>query len=279
MDVLANYSYCLISKGGKLETEKEYTLYKHTNLINGKVYIGITCEKPYYKRFGKGGSKYKRNKHFWGAIQLYGWDNFSHEILLENLTEKEACEKEKEYIKKYEATNPDKGYNVDKGGKLSDKEIREKQKKAHEGKKLTEEHKKNISKGLGQGVNNVNYGRKQTPEAILHNSMAKTGQNNPNWGKHLKESTREKIKKKNSKPVLQYDLEGNFIKEWESGKIAAQELGLNYTGINNCLRCVRHSSGGFVWVYKDEEKIERYKQNKEIIENEGIRALNKHKKQ
>ena len=257
---------------------KEYVLYKHTNIINGKVYIGITCEKPYYERFGKGGNKYKRNKHFWGAIQKYGWDNFKHEIILDNLTEEEACKKEQEYINKYDALNPQKGYNAHKGGKLSTKEVREKMKKSHERKHLSEEHKRNISKSLGQGVNNVNYGRKQTPEAVLHNSLAKTGSKHPNWGKHLKDSTKEKIKDKVSRKCLQCDLNGNVIKEWNSGKEAAKELGLNYKGINNCLRHIRHTSGGFIWIYKDEEKEIKYSQNKHILETQGIRAVNRFNK-
>lgn len=52
------------------------------------------------------------------------------------------------------------------------------------------------------------------------------------------------------KPTLQYDLEGNFIKEWDFAKQAAQELGINYQAINSCILGKIKSSGGFKWKYK-----------------------------
>lgn len=52
------------------------------------------------------------------------------------------------------------------------------------------------------------------------------------------------------KPVEQYTIQGQFIKEWEAGKIAAIELGLNYQGISNCALGKSKSSGGFIWKYK-----------------------------
>ena len=72
--------------------EKTFIVYKHTS-PNGKVYVGITCHKPSV-RWKKDGKGYKNNVHFWGAIQMYGWDNFTHEILYEGLSEQEACQKE-----------------------------------------------------------------------------------------------------------------------------------------------------------------------------------------
>ena len=91
----------------------DYKVYKHTS-PQGKVYIGITC-KSVADRWG-GGTGYKSNKHFFSAIQKYGWDNFKHEVLFENLTKKEACEKEIALIAEYDSTNPDRGYNQSSGG-------------------------------------------------------------------------------------------------------------------------------------------------------------------
>ena len=85
---------------------REYVVYKHTNLINGKVYIGITSQKP-ESRWKKGGG-YKNNKHFYRAIKEYGWGNFSHDILTENLSIEEAETLEKLLIKKYDSCNPQK---------------------------------------------------------------------------------------------------------------------------------------------------------------------------
>ena len=52
------------------------------------------------------------------AIKKYGWDNFKHEILLNNLTKTEAQRYEVEYIQKYDSLIGHKGYNVSKGGQL-----------------------------------------------------------------------------------------------------------------------------------------------------------------
>lgn len=93
-----------------------YILYEHVNKINGKKYIGITNDKTIrwrnsgiaYNPYGKYESK------FWYAIQKYGWDNFEHNILLDNLTFEEACEREKEEISKYDLKKD--LYNLSPGG-------------------------------------------------------------------------------------------------------------------------------------------------------------------
>lgn len=52
------------------------------------------------------------------------------------------------------------------------------------------------------------------------------------------------------KPTLQYDLNGNLIKEWDFAKQAAIELGLSYQSINHCLLGKSKTSFGFIWKYK-----------------------------
>ena len=54
-----------------MNENKQYYIYKHTNIINNKVYIGQTCQIPQY-RCGKNGNGYKGNLRFWSAIQSYG---------------------------------------------------------------------------------------------------------------------------------------------------------------------------------------------------------------
>jgi group I intron endonuclease len=96
------------------ETERKWCVYMHKNKINNKKYIGQTCRDP--KRRWQNGKGYKENGHFYNAIQKYGWDNFEHIILKNNLTSDEADFWEKFYIQQYETTNPDKGYNLTFGG-------------------------------------------------------------------------------------------------------------------------------------------------------------------
>ena len=145
-----------------------YIVYQHKNKINGKVYIGITMQDPERRwRYGEG---YKSSPHFYTAIQKYGWDNFEHNILFENLTKEEACQKEQELITEFNSMNRKYGYNSTSGGdvftmndetkqKISQammgnknglghpcsEEKKKKISKAQKGKKLTEEHKQKLS--------------------------------------------------------------------------------------------------------------------------------------
>lgn len=61
----------------------------------------------------------------------------------------------------------------------------------------------------------------------------------------------ENSKKANNKITVQYDLNGNFIKEWKSGLEASKVLNLSYKAINNALRRKSHISQGFIWRYKN----------------------------
>lgn len=95
----------------------QFCVYMHTS-PNGKRYIGITS-RPVSERWGRSGNGYKDNLHFWSAIQKYGWDNFKHEILQNNLSLEEASSAEMYYISKYNTINSNFGYNHTTGGNWS----------------------------------------------------------------------------------------------------------------------------------------------------------------
>lgn len=83
-------------------------VYKTTNLINGKIYIGKDeSMKPHYI-----GSGYILKK----AIRKYGKENFKKDILESCGSREELEEKERYWIKELNATNPEIGYNVAEGG-------------------------------------------------------------------------------------------------------------------------------------------------------------------
>ena len=92
-----------------------YIIYLHRNKINNKVYIGQTKNSP--KRRWENGQGYQ-NTYFGNAISKYGWQNFQHEILVNNIqTVQEANKIETYYIQFYDSTNREKGYNIcQKGG-------------------------------------------------------------------------------------------------------------------------------------------------------------------
>lgn len=56
----------------------------------------------------------------------------------------------------------------------------------------------------------------------------------------------------NKKQVLQYDLKGNLIKEWESLKSIELELKYSHSAVGQCCRGNTKSSHGYVWKYKNE---------------------------
>lgn len=118
-----------------------YKVYIHKNLINDKKYIGITKQNP--KRRWNNGNGYKHNFYFYRAIKKYGWSNFEHLILFDNLAKEEAEQIEIELITYHKSTNPKFGYNIESGGNV--------------GKILTENTKRKISlsqKGLQSGEKN-----------------------------------------------------------------------------------------------------------------------------
>lgn len=143
-----------------------YCVYKHT-APNGKVYIGVTGRNP-KDRF-LSGHGYKQNVLFWRAIQKYGWKNIEHEILQDGLEKDVAYDLEQFYIRQYDSTNPEKGYNCSIGGKggtlgcrMSDK-TRENMSKAQSGRKLPEWVCKKISESH-KGEKNPNYGKVTSEE-------------------------------------------------------------------------------------------------------------------
>ena len=92
-----------------------YTVYCHTNKINGKKYVGITSQSVYER--WQNGKHYSRHKIFYADIIKYGWDNFSHDVLYSNLSKEDAEAKEKEIISRLNLTDSSKGYNKRSGGK------------------------------------------------------------------------------------------------------------------------------------------------------------------
>ena len=98
---------------------KKYIVYMHI-FPNNKKYIGITSKTPNGR--WEGGTGYDKIKQpvMYNAIQKYGWENVEHIILFENLSYKEASQKEIELIKLYKTNcrryGNDYGYNMTDGG-------------------------------------------------------------------------------------------------------------------------------------------------------------------
>lgn len=157
-------------------------IYKITNLIDGKVYIGQTVN--YNKRKKRHLSSLKNgnhhNEHLQRAFDKYGEDSFKIE-LIKKCNIEELDKLERYYIKELDACNHDKGYNMMYGGQRYrnfTKEVRLKMSEAGKGRKFTNEHKKKISL--------AHKGRKLSQEHISKMSATKKktkihcGEKNPN---------------------------------------------------------------------------------------------------
>lgn len=206
-------------------------IYKITNLINGKIYIGKhTFSKLDNNYFGSGIAIKK-------AIALYGKDKFSKEIICICETEKELNEKEIFYIKEFDTFKN--GYNMTLGGEgmLGNVPSAETIKKASETRKQF--YKNNPQMRL----------------KLSEKGKLKIGDLNPFFGKKLPKEHIDKMTKarviaitgdKNPSAVSVLCVELNKI--FTTAKDAAGFCGLQFsTTILKCAKGERKTAGGYTW--------------------------------
>ena len=220
--------------------ELSYFVYKHTNLVNGKVYVGITSRLP-EKRWGRNGCNYRSNLHFYNAILKYGWNvGFLHEILYSGLTKEEAEEYERNLIRHFDSANPEYGYNIALGGnsigKMSNA-IKNKISISNKGKRRTLEQRKKMSI--------------IAKETSLERSerFRKIRANFKNWndGIVFTEEQKDLIKGNTYHPVYCSELDRTF----KSISFAARELGLHQSLISKVCKGERKTTGGYQFEYAE----------------------------
>jgi group I intron endonuclease len=174
---------------------KDAGVYKLTCTDNGKIYIGksfnIFSRLGNYRRYEK---KPKGRYYFENAIIKYGWDSFTVEILetfknFDKVRDKDLLfERESYYIKLYNSTNTDIGYNIcsystDRTGVKSSEEARKNISRGQLGRVHSEETKEKLRQ--------AKLGKPGHP----HSEETKEKLRSLNIGKKISEETKEKLRK------------------------------------------------------------------------------------
>lgn len=164
--------------------EKISGIYKITNKINGKFYIGSSqnISQRWYDHKRELRHDRHCNKHLQDAWNKYGEENFSFEII-EECDIEELSKKEQLYIEKYIESGQ--MYNISHDTNSSMR-----------GRKHSEETKKKMSesrKGLNAGEKHWLYGKHVSDETKKKLSIAFSGEKNPMYGKRHSEKTIAKL--------------------------------------------------------------------------------------
>lgn len=153
-----------------MKVDKVYKIYKLT-APDGRCYIGQTSRpKPNYRWVG--GKAYKECPAIQEAIEAYGWDSFTHEIIDECHDEETATKKEQYWIAYYRATENEYGFNLTSGGKYGythSESSKEKTSRSHMGIRPSDETRQKLreialarppmSEEQKRKISDSNYGR------------------------------------------------------------------------------------------------------------------------
>ena len=223
-------------------------VYLVKNLINGKMYFGITVD-DFDTRYGSNIAKNTHNDHLRSSIEKYGIENF--EINKEfdvAYTEDDLYDLEDMYICIYNTIDRRFGYNKcrsgskHKGHGKPSEETRHKQSEAKKalyeqgyinpmkGKTFSDEHKQKLSE--------VHKGKKASEKTRRKMSESQSGEKHPNYGKPRSEETKIKLSKSHSKKVICLET----LQVFPSAKVANKWIGLK-SGVNKCCRGERKTVG------------------------------------
>ena len=241
-----------------------YTVYVHTS-PSKKKYVGITKQKV--KERWRNGKGYNSNIYFSNAVEKYGWDNFKHEIIAENLSEKDAKLLEIRLIKEFKSDNRQFGYNITKGGDPCNKGLSDEDRKIHRYESQKKWQEKNKEKHMEY---RRKYDKSEKRKAYVNalNKTEKRKEHRREYMREYRKTHREEIRqitkksrKKNhpydsrKKGVLVYDKSMKLLYEFDSLKSASETLGYHKNNVSEFLRgkknCVK-----YIFRYKEMQSIE-----------------------
>lgn len=215
--------------------ENNYTVYMHIS-PSDKKYIGITS-RPVNKRW-QNGMGYIKNDHFWKAIQKYGWDNFQHIIVAEELTKQEACKLEIKLIAEHKTQDWEYGYNIMPGGETQSlpESSRKKISEAKKGKKMSKEACAKMSQSR-KGKPSCLLGTTLTDETKAKISASLKGRKHPHGATSPKRVVCDGMIFDSIEDCAKYyGLKNRVIGDWLNGKRYIPEkfvlLGLSFVGVD-----------------------------------------------
>lgn len=225
---------------------RTYYIYKATNKINGKSYIGQTVD--YKSRVWQHMRCYeKEDCKFHDAIKEFGSDNFDWEVLETCCGKEKANDLERKYIELFNSYRN--GYNDNKGG------VGGHNARAIVCLKLDGEFVKRYDSAADtekDGFNNVNVllcckNKLYTCKNHLFMFEDDYKINGPKQYAKPESSSKRK--------VVQCDLDGNFISRFDSVQEASNKTGANRTTISGVLSQNYKSANGFIFVYEEDFPI------------------------
>nr|DAM78930.1 MAG TPA: intron associated endonuclease [Caudoviricetes sp.] len=226
---------------------RTYYIYKATNKINGKSYIGKTVD--YKTRVWQHRRCYeKENCKFHDAIKKYGFESFEWDILEICNNESDACNLEIHYIELYNSYRD--GYNENKGG-VGGHNARSIVCLTLDG-EYVKRYDSAAEAELKDGFCNSSV-------LLCCKNKQRACQNHLFMFEddYLKNGARkyEKPDRTNMKRVVQCDSNGNFINKFESVKEAAEKTGSNRTTISGVLSKKYKTANGYIFVYEEDFPI------------------------
>ena len=263
---------------------KTWIIYCHTNLVNNKKYIGLThfTNNPNARWCNGKGYNKAHHKIFAAAIAKYGWENFNHEILEENITSlEEANIREKYWIAFYHTYVGDpecQGYNATIGGDGSpgrvmseaEKEYRRQLKLGTHASEQTKQRMSETRKGKPQHMTAKKIaqlekmhqtwtGQHQSEAAIEKIRQASLGRNHTEETKLKISQTKQANPNHSSRPGSGVKKKVRCIETgiiYESLTLASLETNIAKSSIMSCAKGNKKSAGGYHWEYYKEDSEE-----------------------
>tara|TARA_Y100001938_G_scaffold131676_1_gene189067 strand:- start:1629 stop:2450 length:822 start_codon:yes stop_codon:yes gene_type:complete len=210
-------------------------IYKITNLVNGKVYIGLKTSsvEDSIDYYGSG----KLIKY---AIKKYGKDRFKKDILERDINDYEyLCEREIYWIGYYNSING--GYNLTEGGGgilgyRHTEETKEKLAKSQRGKIVSEETRQKRSEAMKgkndwcSGEDNPFYGKKHTEESRRKMSEFKKNNPIPQWHRDkITNSLKGRKHSEESKKKMSEAQKGRVFSEESKRRMSESSKGIKHS--------------------------------------------------